>query len=49
MEDIREVAYKGDLQTLRHLIEHLGIKVGDKHSINGTTRSSLTFLSSFPA
>lgn len=39
MEDIREVAWKGDLTTLRHLVEYLKLDVNQPHAINGTTRT----------
>ena len=38
MEDIRELAWKGNLVGVRHLIERQGLDVNDKHVMNGTTR-----------
>ena len=37
MEDIRELAWKGNLPALRHLVESMGVDVNDAHKMNGTT------------
>jgi hypothetical protein len=39
MEDIRELAWKGNLIALRHLVEYMGVDVNEKHAMNGTTRT----------